>query len=155
MHPALVAGSLVGAAAMLAWRMRETRSPVTAKKLLLPPLGMSTGFAMFLFPPARVPLSWALAAFAFGALVLSFPLLHTSKLERRGDDILMERSKFFLWILLGLLAVRFVLRGYVEQLVSPIQTGGLFFIAAFGMLLPWRVAMFLRYRQLKAAPSGG
>jgi len=135
---------------VLAWRVRETRRPVTAVNLLAPPLGMSTGFLMFLAPPARVPLSWALAAFAVGALLFSYPLIRTSRLARQGDTISLQRSPAFLWILLGLFAVRFALRSYVEQHVSIVQTGGLFFILAFGMILPWRVTLYARYRRLRA-----
>ena len=47
---------------------------------MLPPLAMSTGFVMFLSPEFRVPWSWAAGAFVLGALVLSYPLLRTSRL---------------------------------------------------------------------------
>lgn len=140
--------SLAGAAAMIAWRLQETRTPVTARKIIAPPLGMSTGLAMFLFPAARVPWSWAVAAFLLGALVLSIPLVRTTRLERRGDEIVMQRSRAFLAILLGLLVVRVALRAYVEQHVSTMQTGGLFFLLAFGMILRWRGTMWLEFRRL-------
>ena len=90
-------------------------------------------------------------AFAAGALFFSYPLIHTSRMVRQGDVILMKRSTAFLVILLGLFAVRLLARQYVEQYVSIPQTGALFFIVAFGMLLPWRVAMFASYRGLQAA----
>jgi membrane protein CcdC involved in cytochrome C biogenesis len=45
-------------------------------------------------------------------------------------------------------AVRIAARTYVEQYVDTIQTGSLFFLLAFGMLLPWRIVMYLRYRAL-------
>lgn len=143
-------GSLAGAAAVLSWRVRETKSPVTAKKILVPPLAMSTGFFMFVVPEARVPISWALGAFAAGALFFAYPLVRTSELARVGDAIMLRRSRAFLWILLGLVAARLVLRSYVEDLVSPMQTGALFFVLAFGMILPWRLLMYRRYRQIVA-----
>jgi len=62
-HPAVLFTSLLGAAAVMAWRIRETSRPITAPKIVIPPLGMSTGFIMFAYPPARIPLSWALCAF--------------------------------------------------------------------------------------------
>ena len=62
----------------------------------------------------------------------------------------MRRSKAFLWILLGLVAVRLVARSWVEQYVDPLQTGALFFVLAFGMILHWRVRMYLQYRELTA-----
>ena len=44
--------SLVGLVGVLAWRVREGRSAVTLKKIVMPPLGMATGFCMFFVPPA-------------------------------------------------------------------------------------------------------
>jgi membrane protein CcdC involved in cytochrome C biogenesis len=145
-----VVGSLVGAAVVLIWRIRETKRPVTAPKILVPPLGMATGFSMFAVPEMRVPVLWGLAAFAAGAIFLSHPLIRTSALTREGGAIMMRRSRAFLGILLGLVALRLLLRAYVEQYVSTTQTAALFFLLAFGMLLPWRIAMYLRYRKLVA-----
>jgi membrane protein CcdC involved in cytochrome C biogenesis len=151
MQTSAIVGSILGAALVVAWRIRETQTPVTARKLLIPPLGMSTGFCMFLAPQMRVPWAWAACAFAAGALLFSYPLIHTSRLVRDGDVIMMQRSRAFLLIILGLAAVRLALRQYVEQYVSIPQTAALFFILAFGMLLPWRVVMFARYRGLVTA----
>jgi membrane protein CcdC involved in cytochrome C biogenesis len=164
MQPATLVASLVGAAVLVAWRVRETRAPVTAPKLLVPPLGMATGFSMFIMPQIRVPfvwglggfvlpqirvpVMWGLGAFLFGALLFSPVLIGTSQLAREGDLVFMRRSRAFLWILLALVALRLGLRAYVERFVSGSQTGGLFFLLAFGMLLPWRVVMYLRYRRL-------
>lgn len=148
MQPVTIVGSLVGAAVILVWRVRETRRPVTAPKILIPPLGMATGFCMFFAPQMRVPLLWGIAAFAAGAIFLSHPLIRTSTLTREGDTIWLRRSKAFLAILLALVALRLLLRAYVEQYVSTTQTAALFFLLAFGMLLPWRITMFLRYRKL-------
>ncbi|HET9553006.1 MAG TPA: cytochrome c biogenesis protein CcdC [Anaeromyxobacteraceae bacterium] len=148
-HPLLmIAASLAGAGAMIAWRLRETSRPVSLWGIIGPPLGMSTGLAMFAAPAARVPWSWALAAFLLGALVFAIPVARTSRLVKRGDAVHMERSKAFLWILLGLVAVRFGLRAWIEEVVSPLQSGALLFLLAFGMILRWRVAMLLDYRRL-------
>lgn len=150
MQPAMLFGSMLGAGAVLVWRARETRSPVTAPKIVIPPLGMATGLAMFAYPPTRIPLSWALAAFAIGALVFSPVLVRTSRLAIEGDAIMLQRSKAFLAILLGLVAVRLAARAWVEQYVDPFQTGALFFLLALGTVLVWRTQMLLEYRRLKA-----
>lgn len=140
--------SLVMAGLVLAWRMRETTRPVTLAKIVIPPLGMSTGLLMFLYPPTRVPWSWAITAFALGALLFAYPVIKTSILMRSGDTILMQRSKAFIWILLGLVAVRLIARNYVERYVDPLQTGSLFFLLAYGMIVRWRLHMFMQYRTL-------
>lgn len=149
-----VVAPVVGGAAVLAWRVQETRTPVTAKKILIPPLGMSTGFMMFLSPAMRIPWAWAACAFLFGSLVLSYPLARTSSLERSGDVILMRRSKGFIVILLGLLALRLGLHDYIGQVLPPRQTAALFFVLAFGMIVRWRVAMYRRFVRLKAELQG-
>lgn len=142
--------SLLGAAGIIVWRLRETTRPVTLRKIVIPPLGMSTGLSMFAYAPTRIPLSWAAAAFAVGVLFLSYPLVKTSRLVRQGDVIFLQRSRAFLWILLGLVAVRFAARVYVEQHLSTFQTGSIFFLLAFGMIVRWRVAMLREYRSLLA-----
>src|SRR5512138_1162215 len=117
----LVLVTLAGAAAMLAWRIREARTPVSLRKIVAPPLGMSTGFLMFLAPATRIPWTWAGTAFAFGAVFLSVPLVLTSRLAREGEVVVMKRSSAFLWILFGLAAVRFLAREWVEQRVTTAQ----------------------------------
>jgi membrane protein CcdC involved in cytochrome C biogenesis len=145
-----VLAPIAGALGVLAWRIQETRAPVTARKIILPPLAMSTGFGMFVSPVMRIPWSWALGAFLVGAFVLSVPLSRTSTLERSGGLILMRRSKGFLLILLGLLTLRIALHNYIGHLISARQTAALFFVLAFGMILRWRVSMYRRFRALQA-----
>ena len=152
MHPFPIVATLVGGAAVLAWRIRETQRPVTPKKILIPPLGMTSGFSMFLAPQTRIPFVWGLATFLAGALLLSYPLVLTSKLTRSGDSVLLKRSPAFLVVLLGLLAARLAARSWVERYIDTVQTGSLFFLLAYGMLLPWRVVMYLRYRSLLRGP---
>ena len=143
-----VLAPIAGGLGVLAWRIQETRTPVTARKIIIPPLGMATGLSMFAVPTMRLPWTWGLAAFAFGALVLSYPLARTSSLERSGDVVLMRRSNGFLLILLALLSLRLGLHDYIGHLLPPAQTASLFFLLAFGMILRWRVAMYLRFREL-------
>jgi membrane protein CcdC involved in cytochrome C biogenesis len=144
--------ALAGAAAILAWRVRESTRPVTAAGLVLPPLAMSTGFAMFALPAFRIPWSWAAGAFLAGALLFSWPLFRTSTLQRAGDVIVMRRSRAFLWILLGLVAVRLGLRTWIDHFISPTRTGALFFVIAFGMIAVWRVRLLLAWRALRETP---
>lgn len=147
----LTLGAMMTAVMAIVVRMRATDKPVNAKKLLLPPVGMSTGFLMFVVPAMRIPLLWGIVAFAAGALLFAYPLIRFSKLERRGAEVFLVRSKAFIFILVGLLAVRLLLRGVIEQYVTLPQTGAVFFVVAFGMLLPWRLAMYRKFRRLLAA----
>lgn len=140
----------VGGMAIIAWRIQETRTPVTAKKIIIPPLAMSTGFGMFVSPAMRIPWTWALAAFLIGALVLSYPLARTSSLEPAGDVILMRRSPGFILILLGLLGLRLALHDYIGHVLPARQTAALFFVLAFGMIVRWRVTMYFNFRALQA-----
>lgn len=148
-HALVVVASLAGAVVMLAWRRREGRRPVNMRAIVAPPLGMATGFAMFLAPATRIPWTWAGTAFTVGALVLAVPLVMTSRLVREGDTVMMRRSSAFLWILVGLFLIRFLAREWVEQRISTAQTGALFFVLAFGMILRWRAGMLLQYLRLR------
>lgn len=155
MHVVAILAPIAGAMAVIAWRFRETQSPVSAPKIVIPPLAMSTGFSMFLMPAFRVAWPLALGAFLLGALVLSVPLSRSSVLVRHGGEIMLRRSRGFLAILLALVAIRLALRPIVGDFVSPRQTGALFFILAFGMIVRWRTAMFVRYRTLRAEAGDG
>ena len=143
-----VLAPVVGMAGIIVWRLRETRRAVTERSIIVPPLAMSTGFAMFALPVFRVPPGWALTAFAAGALLFAVPLARSSRLFRQGDVILLQRSRAFLAILLGLAAVRFALRGWIDRYVSAEQTAALLFVLAFGMIVRWRVGMLREYRRL-------
>lgn len=140
--------SVVGLAGVLIWRVREGRTAVTAKKILFPPLGMSTGFCMFILPVFRVSWAWAVGAFLVGAVVLAYPLLLTSSLERTGDAIMMKRSGAFFTVVVALAAIRYFARGYFDSLLTIQQTGGVFFILAFGMIVRWRMNLFRKFLAL-------
>lgn len=141
---------VAGGTAVMVWRYRETRTPVTARKIIIPPLGMSTGFFMFVRPEMRIPLPLAAGAFLIGAFLLAIPLARTSTMEWQADVVMLRRSNGFMLILLGLLGLRLLLHDYIGHLLPPMQTAALFFVLAFGMILRWRVGMYRRYRNLLA-----
>jgi membrane protein CcdC involved in cytochrome C biogenesis len=144
-----VLAGIIGMLAVLIWRIRETQRPVTTRGIVIPPLGMSTGLSMFVMPAFRIPWLWGVAAFVLGAVVFARPLIKSTTLQRQGDVVMMQRSRAFLAILLGLAAVRFALREYVGQFISAPQTAALFFTLAFGMILRWRAEMLRAYRKLQ------
>lgn len=147
--PSLLA-SAVGLVAVTMWRLREARSAVSLRKIVIPPLGMATGFSMFLAPAFRIPWSWAGIAFIIGAVALAWPLLLTTRLERQGRAVMMKRSSAFLAVILVLAAIRFFARGYFDTILTTQQTAGVFFILAFGMIVIWRAKMLLDFRRLTA-----
>jgi membrane protein CcdC involved in cytochrome C biogenesis len=146
-YSSLIVAAL-GSIAILVWRVRESRRAVSTKSILIPPLGMATGFSMFFAPEFRIPWTWGLYAFVAGAVLLAYPLLRTTRLTREGDIIMMKRHNAFIPVILGLAALRLALRSYVGALISVPQTGALFFVLAFGMIARWRTWMFFEYRRL-------
>jgi membrane protein CcdC involved in cytochrome C biogenesis len=143
-----VLSSVVGAAVVMAWRVREGRTAVTIRKIVIPPLGMATGFCMFLVPVFRIPLLWAACAFLLGATALAYPLLRTSRLVRDGEAIMMQRSNAFFLVIVVLAVIRVAAHTYFDRYLDVRQTGALFFVLAFGMILRWRMRMYFEYRQL-------
>jgi membrane protein CcdC involved in cytochrome C biogenesis len=148
LHVLSLVVAAAAACAVVFIRLRASSRPVSIMKIIMPPLGMSTGFLMFLYPPMRIPLSWALVAFAVGVVFFSYPLMLTTKFQVEGKQIYARRSKAFIFILLALLVIRIAAHSYIEDLISVYQTGAVFFILAFGMIVPWRMYMYVQYRKL-------
>ncbi len=144
-------GAILGFCGVMIWRVREGQSAVTSRKILIPPLGMATGFCMFVVPAFRVPWLWAAIAFVIGAVVLAYPLIRTSRLAMVGDVVMMHRSSAFFVVVVVLAVVRYAAKGYFDKLLTLEQTAALFFVLAFGMILRWRMNMYLEYRRLTCA----
>ncbi|OIU72081.1 CcdC family protein [Rossellomorea aquimaris] len=128
-------------------RMKAQKKPVSGKKIILPPIFMSTGALMFIFPFFRVTLGELLEALTVGML-FSILLIKTSKFEVRDHDIYLKRSKAFAFILIGLLIVRIVAKSILSASIDYGALSGMFWILAFGMIVPWRIAMYIQYRRL-------
>lgn len=127
-------------------RIKASKKPANIKKILLPPIMMTSGFLMFIVPQTRPTILEAIGAFLVGCLFSIF-LIKTSKFEVRGNDIYLKRSKSFIFILLGLLVIRTAMKYFVGGEISIGQTGGVFFILAFGMIAPWRIGMLYGYKK--------
>jgi len=149
LHPWMsVASAVLGFFAVLAWRIREGRTAVTIRKIVIPPMGMATGFCMFIAPPFRVPVLWAAIAFLLGAIFLAYPLIRTSRLTLQGDTVMMHRSASFFVVIVVLAIIRILAHSYLDTIMTVPQTAGLFFILAFGMILRWRLSMLFEYRRV-------
>ena len=130
-------------------RAKASNKPIQAKKIILPPLFMSTGMLMFLFKEFQVPWTQVLEASLVG-VVFSMFLIYTTKFEVKGDGIYLKKSKAFLVILVGLLVIRMVGKIVLSNTIDVGELGGMFFILAFSMILPWRIGMLMKYKKLES-----
>lgn len=144
----ITVGMMVMALAVIFIRMKSSHRPVTIKKIIIPPLGMTTGFIMFIEPQVRIPFLWGILAFLVGWFIFSYPLIRGTKFEKVDGQIFIQRSRSFVYILLGLLTLRLLLHGYIEAHISVPQTAALFFLLAYGMITHWRIAMYRQYQQI-------
>ncbi|RID86908.1 cytochrome c biogenesis protein CcdC [Peribacillus asahii] len=135
------------------FRMTETERPVNVKKIILPPLFMSTGALMFIFPMFRITSYEFIEAFTVG-LLFSILLIKTSKFEVRDNQIYMQRSKAFVFILVALLLIRVVAKIILGSTLEFGVLAGMFYILALGMIVPWRIAMYFQYQKVKESQLG-
>ncbi|MGG3957116.1 cytochrome c biogenesis protein CcdC [Bhargavaea massiliensis] len=129
-------------------RMKAAEKPTNEKKIILPPIFMSTGALMFLHPMFRVTVLECAEAMIIGAL-FSILLIKTSSFEVRGNEIYLKRSKAFVFIFVGLIVLRLALKTYLSRSIEYGELAGMFWILAFSMIVPWRVAMYASYRRLE------
>lgn len=133
---------------MIFIRLKSAKKPVSVKKIILPPLFMSTGTVMFLIPALQITWSQVFEAFIVGVIFSVF-LIKTSRFETKDKDIYLIPSKAFAFILFGLLILRIFLKLIISTQISLAETSGMFFILAFGMILSWRVSMLIKFKELK------
>ncbi|MFJ5713169.1 CcdC family protein [Neobacillus sp. NPDC093127] len=137
---------LMGIFAMFV-RMKAANKPASVKKIILPPVFMSSGALMYIVPEFRLTSMEILEAVVVGML-FSILLVKTSKFEIRDKEIYLKRSKAFIFILVGLLVVRLVAKTILSSEIEFGQLSGMFFLLAFSMIVPWRVAMYRSYMKL-------
>lgn len=136
------------ASVMIVVRLRASRKPASVKRIILPPLFMSTGALMFFFPEFQIKWIQVVEALSVG-IVFSIFLIKTSKFEIRKEHIYLIPSKAFIVILFVLLIARVILKLLIGGTISLGETSGMFFLLAFGMLGSWRLAMLYKYKQLE------
>ncbi|QWQ30103.1 CcdC family protein [Bacillus sp. JNUCC-22] len=146
----IIISSVIAAAmaiSVMIVRIKSSDKPASPKKIILPPIFMSTGALMFLFPIFRVTGEEFLEAITLGVIFSVF-LIKTSKFEIKNNEIYLKRSKAFVFILIGLLVIRIAMKSILSTTIDYGALSGMFWILAFGMIVPWRIAMFLSYRKL-------
>jgi len=141
-------GAVVMAMFAFVIRLRATKKPVSVKKIIIPPFAMSTGFLMFLYEPARPAFLQVIEAVLVGIL-FSILLIKTSKFEIRNQQIYMKRSKAFAFILIGLLLARIIFKLVIGDAIHVEELAGMFFLLAYGMIIPWRISMYINYRKIE------
>jgi len=136
------------ATTMILVRARASEKPASIKKIILPPLFMSTGALMFLFPMFQIPISDVIEALLVG-IFFSIFLIKFSKFEIKDNEIYLIPSKAFIFILFGLLILRIIIKLIIGSNISFGETSGMFFLLGFGMIFTWRIAMLFKYIKLK------
>src|SRR5690625_1671383 len=127
------------AVTMIFVRLKAAKKPVTVKKIILPPIFMSSGALMFLFPEFRLSGSEIAEAIIVGVFFSVF-LIRSSRFEIRDEAIYLIPSKAFVFILVGLLVVRLVAKSIIGRTITLGETSGMFFLLAFAMIISWRLA---------------
>ena len=127
-------------------RMKAQKFPVNEKKIILPPIFMSTGALMYVIPYFRLT-GEILESIILG-VIFSSVLIWTSHFEVQGE-VYMKRSKAFPIILISLLIIRTIIKIFISSSIDPGEIGGMFFLLAFSMIVPWRLAMLYKYKNVK------
>ena len=130
-------------------RVKASAKPTNAKKILIPPFAMSTGMLQFLYPASRLTWTEVAEALIVG-MIFSVFLIKTSNFYEAEGKIYLQRSKAFFIVLFGILLVRTVAKFVIGGQIDIFETGGIFYLVAFGMIVPWRIAMYLKYKQVKS-----
>ena len=143
----IVFAFLMGAVVIVI-RMKAQNFPVNEKKIILPPFFMATGALMYVIPYFRLTGTEILESLVLGVL-FSTVLIWTSRFEVKGSEIYMKRSKVFPIILISLLVIRTVIKIFISNEIDPGEIAGMFFLLAFCMIVPWRLAMYYKYKKVK------
>lgn len=133
---------------MSVMRMRAHKRPINAKRIIIPPFAMSTGALMFIFEPFRLTTAEIVEVVILGALC-SLLLIWKTKFEIRDNEIYLQKSKAFVFILFGLLAIRIIVKLILQDSVDIGELAGMFFLLAFSMIICWRIAMLIKYQKVK------
>src|SRR5690625_1927784 len=135
------------AIAMVFVRLKSASQPTSVKKIILPPLFMSTGLAMFLFPDIYVTWLQVVESIGMGAIVSIF-LIKASHFKVENQEIYLVLSKSFALILMSLFLIRLFLKWLIGSQVSIGETSGMFYLLALAMIWSWRIAMLIEYRRI-------
>ena len=141
-------GAIVMGILVIVIRQKASKTPLTMKKILIPPVAMSTGALMFVFPYFRLSSIHILESVLIG-LLFSLVIIWTTKYEVKADDLYVRTTKAFPIILMSLLIIRIALKYIFSLSTTPGEIGGMFFLLAFVMILLWRLSMLIKLMKFK------
>lgn len=147
----IIISTIVAAAmatTMIFVRAKAAKRPATVKKIILPPLFMSTGALMFVFPTFHVTIYQVLESVGVG-MVCSIFLIRTSNFEVQGRDIYLIPSKAFIIIISSLLILRIGVKLIIGQVIAFGELSGMFYLLALGMIGTWRIAMLFKFQKIE------
>lgn len=136
------------AVTMIFIRSKAAKKPTTVKKIILPPLFMSTGAFMFLFPTFHVSLYQMIESIGVG-MICSIFLIRTSNFKVEGKDVFLIPSKAFIVIISVLLIIRIGMKLIIGQVIAFGELSGMFYLLALGMIVTWRVAMLVKFKKIQ------
>src|SRR5699024_2463412 len=133
---------------MIFVRMKAAERPTSVKRIIIPPLMMSTGCFMFIFPEFRLSAIQTIEAVTVG-IIFSILLIKSSTMRIEKGHIYLSPSKYFIFILFGLLGLRVIFKLIIGSYISFGETSGMFFILALAMIFTWRLSMLIQFKRLE------
>lgn len=141
-------GAIIMGILVIFVRKHASKTPLTLKKIIIPPVMMSTGALMYIFPYFRLSWTHIAETIAIGA-VFSAVLIITTKYEVKNSELYVKQTKAFPVILMGLLLARIALKYVFSLNTTPGEIGGMFFLLAFVMIGIWRLSMLIKHNDFK------
>ncbi|MBM7650915.1 cytochrome c biogenesis protein CcdC [Neobacillus cucumis] len=121
-------------------------------KILLPIIYISPVLTLFSELPVQLK-AWEIVIAALFGVLLSIPLMFTTKYEIRQDgQIYAQKNKSFFIALIAIAAIRIVLRQFFFD-IDPTSLSMLFFTVAFSYVVPWRIVSFAKFRKVKMSQT--
>ncbi|MFD2446989.1 CcdC protein domain-containing protein [Bacillus sp. CGMCC 1.16607] len=107
---------------------------------------LTPGWALITNPNAEVTSIEVAIALLLGC-ILSIPLVLTTAYERRENGkIYVKKSLAFVILFVLIFAVRWTIRGIIDMDSDSRML--LFFIAACGYLIPWKISSYYKFRKV-------
>lgn len=107
---------------------------------------LTPGSALIMNPNAEVTPIEVVVALLLGC-ILSIPLILTTGYERREDRMIyVKKSLAFVILFVLIFAIRWTIRGIIDMDSDSRML--LFFIAACGYLIPWKISSYYKFRKV-------